>query len=79
MMSFRHRITVKDSPEMMNLWEWSRQFQGPPGYMHMDLQVFRRDNAIRDEVERMGGKWTRQDRFAFPTREKLMFFRMKWG
>lgn len=67
------------SPEMANLWKWSAQFEGAPGYIGMDLQVFRMENAIRAEVERMGGRWTRQDRFAFPTRDQLLFFRMKWG
>lgn len=72
-------MVVKDSQEMANLWEWSRQFQGEPGYMHADLQILRRDNAVKREVESMGGRWTRQGRFAFQTKEQLAFFRMKWG
>ena len=74
-----YRTRVYNSPEMINLWAWSRQFQGDPGYMHMDLQIMRRERAIREEVERMGGRWTRQGNFAFSTREAMVAFRMKWG
>jgi hypothetical protein len=72
-------MVANGSREMANLWNWSAQFKGPPGYMGMDLQTFRMETAIRAEVESMGGKWTRQDRFAFPTKDQLSFFRMKWG
>jgi hypothetical protein len=78
-MTYRHRMVARDSPEMANLWEWSRQFQGEPGYMHADLQILRRENAVRREVERLGGRGTKQDRVAVPTKDQLTFFRMTWG
>lgn len=78
-MGMRYRIRDKDSPEMANLWAWSNQFKGPPGWVGMDLQVMRRHNAIGQEVEALGGKWTNRGNFAFPTKEQMTFFKLKWG
>ena len=64
---------------MANLWAWSNQFKGPPGWVGMDLQVMRRHNAIGQEVEALGGKWTNRGNFAFPTKEQMTFFKLKWG
>lgn len=75
----RYRVRDKDSPEMANLWAWSRQFQGMPGWMGMDMQVMRREKAIHEEVERFGGRWTNRGNFAFPTREAMVAFRLTWG
>jgi len=78
-MGMRYRIRDKDSRELANLWAWSDQFKGLPGWAGRDLQVMRRHNAIDREVERMGGRWTDRGNFAFPTKELLMLFKLTWG
>lgn len=77
---YRHRMRAKGSAEMSHLWAWSRQFRGDQGYMGgIDTPVMRRQRAIRQELERLGGVWTDRGSFAFRTRGDLMVFRMVWG
>lgn len=79
MTTYKHRMLAANSTELANLWEWSNQYKGAPGYIGCDLQIKRRQAAIDAELALLDGKWTVRDRFAFPTKEKLAYFKLKWG